>query len=191
MVRATLIWDGGDDKYGELYVVCPFCKSLIQHEHVDYDSYIYANCQYWCDGCIDEYFICLTGNFGRQLLGEDVGGSNECTIEIDNEEARAICEREKVYGKGLRVFSAGVLKLKFALPYDQFSHDETNVLDDEVRAAFTDESRKKGVHFKGSFSLNMAEFKEDVDLRHDGCELGYVGDCSECGHEYTSTISGD
>lgn len=188
MVRATVIITAECTFCEEeMRVICPFCDSLVDMYSVDYDDYVSDNWVYYCE-CGHEHFIC-------KFLEEDATARNEspdeCTIQLSPEEVKAVCEKKNLgYEEYFRAYRVGVLKLKFVLPEEQIP-DDVEDIDGDVRAAYTDETFTRGFHIDECFSLNEARTKTHNALRHDGCNLGYVGECSECGQEYISTIWGD
>lgn len=178
MVRATviLVTEGYGDE--DFFIVCPFCDSPVKPFSLSYDDYVDKN--WLCFSSCGKYLMC-------KFL--ETGDDDECTIKMSTEEVQAVCKKYNVcYKEGeSRGYKVGVLKLKFVLPSDQI-HDEVDDICEDVRSAYNDKSGARGLHITGEcFSLN----EPDVDLRHDGCDVGYVGECSECGEEYTSHFWGD
>lgn len=176
MVRATviLVTECYDDE--GFFVVCPFCDSPLEPYSTFYDDYVDEN---WLCLCrCEKYLMC-------KFL--ETGDDDKCTIKMSPEEVQAVCKKyDLCYTEGeTRGYKVAVLKLKFVLPHDQILDGD---ICEDVRRAYIDKSGTRGLHItEECFSLN----EPDVDLSHDGVNVGYVGECSECGEEYTSTFWGD
>lgn len=182
MVRATVIIT---TEYcnEEMSIICPFCDSVVGEYSYFYNDYVSENWVYFCE-CGGGHFVC-------KFLEEDAKGPDDCTIKLTSDEVKAICEKNNLgYEDYFRGYQMGILKLKFILPTEQIPDNVESVADD-VCAAYMDKSFTRGCHLDECFSLNEARTKADNDLHHDGCDLGYVGECSECGQEYISNVWGD
>lgn len=187
MVRATVIIindpDTPDVDYysdEDMNVICPFCDSVLDINSIFYNDYVSDNWAYFCN-CGEGHLIC------RYLETE----SDDCSIKMDPEEVKAICEKYKLgYEKYYRGYQMGVLKLNFVLPDEQMPDiNECNYAG--VYAAYIDKSNTYGFHLDECFSLNEAREEIGNCLSHDGKYVGYVGECTECGQEYSAVIWGD
>lgn len=204
MVRATVIIPHKKERYcdARMTIICPFCDSVLDDNDIFYHDYVSDNWVYFCkcDGGLSGALG--AGHFICQYLETE---NDECSIKMDPEEVKSVCEKYNLgYKKYFRGYRMGILKLKFVLPAEQIpdtidecdsdgdgiSVDEYNC-PDLIRAAYTDKSNTRGFQLDGCYSLNEAREKTGNSLCHDGSYLGYIGECTECGEEYTAVIWGD